>query len=47
VTLRATPRQAGQLIFASENDTIYLTLRPTVGANTKPPVITAGQVTGG
>ena len=47
VTLRATPRQSGQLIFATENATIYLTLRPTIGTVTKPPVISAGQVTGG
>jgi Flp pilus assembly protein CpaB len=47
VTLRATPTQAGQLIYASENSTIYLTLRPTIGTITKPPVIGAAQVTGG
>jgi Flp pilus assembly protein CpaB len=48
VTVRATPTQAGQLIFASQNTTIYLTLRPTIGKNpTKPPVITARNVTGG
>lgn len=48
VTVRATPTQAGQLIFASQNTTIYLTLRPTIGTNAKkPPVITARNVTGG
>lgn len=46
VTLRATPTQAGQIIFATENDTIYLALRPTIGSVTKPPVIGATQVTG-
>ena len=48
VTLRAeTPTQAGQLIYASSNDQIWLVLRPTIGTVTKPPVISAGQVTGG
>ncbi|HEY3463130.1 MAG TPA: Flp pilus assembly protein CpaB [Gaiellaceae bacterium] len=48
VTLRATPTQAGQLIFASQNATIWLTLRPTIGSITKKaPVITARNVTGG
>jgi Flp pilus assembly protein CpaB len=41
VTLRAeTPAQAGQIIFASSNDTIWLALRPTVAAKTKPKAIT-------
>ena len=31
VTLRATPHQAGQLIYASGNDKIWLTLRPPRG----------------
>jgi Flp pilus assembly protein CpaB len=47
VTLRATPTQAGQLIYASSNDVIWLALRPTIGTTPKPPVISAGQVTGG
>jgi Flp pilus assembly protein CpaB len=47
VTLRATPTQAGQVIYASTNDSIWLVLRPTVGSVTKPPVISARQVTGG
>jgi Flp pilus assembly protein CpaB len=47
VTLRATPTQSGQLIYASSNDQIWLALRPTVGTITKPPIIGAGQVTGG
>jgi Flp pilus assembly protein CpaB len=46
VTLRATPTQAGQIIYAAQNDTIYLALRPTIGTITKPPVIGATQVTG-
>jgi len=41
VTLRATPRQAGQLIFASANAQLWLVLRPTIGSTEKqPPVIT-------
>jgi Flp pilus assembly protein CpaB len=47
VTFRATPTQAGQIIYASSNASIWLTLRPTVGSVTKPPVIGARQVTGG
>ena len=46
VTLKATPRQAGQIIFASTNTQIWLTLRNTVSKNlARPPVI--GSVTGG
>ena len=47
VTLRATSKQAGQIIFASQNSQIWLVLRPTVGTNIKPPVVGAGIVTGG
>ncbi len=47
VTLRGTPTQAGQIIYASTNDSIWLVLRPTVGTITKPPVISSRQVTGG
>ena len=47
VTLRATPTQSGQIIYASSNDQIWLVLRPTLGTITKPPVIGAGSVTGG
>jgi Flp pilus assembly protein CpaB len=48
VTLRAeTPTQAGQIIYASTNAEIWLALRPTIGTKTKPPVISAGSVTGG
>jgi Flp pilus assembly protein CpaB len=47
VTIRATPRQAGQFIFASQNAKIWLTLRPAVGSTTpKPPVITANDLLG-
>jgi Flp pilus assembly protein CpaB len=48
VTLQATPDQAGALIFASENATIYLTLRPPVGTvDRHPPLIsTASLLTG-
>jgi Flp pilus assembly protein CpaB len=48
VTLRATPRQSGQLIFASQNARIWLVLRPPVGSTTsKPPVITMNDLLGG
>jgi Flp pilus assembly protein CpaB len=46
-TLKATPTQSGQLIFASSNDSIWLVLRPTIGTTPKAPVIGASQVTGG
>jgi Flp pilus assembly protein CpaB len=40
VTLEATSRQAGTLIFASQNATIWLVLRPTIASNdTKGPTI--------
>jgi pilus assembly protein CpaB len=46
VTLKATPRQAGQVIYASTNTQIWLALRNTVSRNlARPPVI--GSVTGG
>lgn len=47
VTLKATPTETGQLIFASTNDSIWLALRPTIGTKPKPPVISASMVTGG
>jgi pilus assembly protein CpaB len=31
VTFRATPTQIGQLIYATQNGTVWLSLRPTVG----------------
>jgi hypothetical protein len=48
VTLRATPQQAGELIFASNNDKVWLVLRPTVGGTTnkKPPLITNNNLLG-
>jgi len=39
VTLRATPTQAGKLIYAANNAQIWLTLRPTIATKPKPPVI--------
>ena len=44
VTLRATPKQAGQIIYASSNDQIWLVLRPTVGTISKkaPAIGSAG-----
>lgn len=39
VTLQASPRQSGQIIFASTNASIWLALRPTIGTKTKPPAI--------
>jgi Flp pilus assembly protein CpaB len=47
VTIRATPRQAGELIFASQNFKIWLVLRPAIGStNSKPPVISANDLLG-
>ena len=43
VTLRTTPRQAGQIIFASLNSQVWLDLRPTVANNVQiNPVIRSG-----
>ena len=48
VTLRATSREAGTIIYASTNTQIWLVLRNAVSANVKrPPVIGAPSVTGG
>jgi pilus assembly protein CpaB len=48
VTFRATPRQAGQLMFASQNARIWLTLRPAVSStNSKPPVVSINDLLGG
>ena len=41
ITLRATPTQAGTLIYATTNASLYLTLRPTIGTTPKPPAITS------
>jgi Flp pilus assembly protein CpaB len=47
VTIRATPRQAGMLIYASSNAKIWLVLRPAVGSTaTKPPQITSSDLGG-
>jgi Flp pilus assembly protein CpaB len=47
VTIRATPRQSGQLIFASQNAKIWLVLRPAVGStNSKPPVVSINDLVG-
>ena len=46
VTLRVNPQQAGQLIYASSNDQIWLVLRPTIGSKQKPATVT-GLGTGG
>jgi Flp pilus assembly protein CpaB len=47
VTLRAAPRQAGTLIYASQNAQIWLVLRPTVGTTvTKPPVVSSNSLVG-
>jgi Flp pilus assembly protein CpaB len=46
ITLEASRRQAGQMIYASTNTQIWLALRNTVSRNlARPPVI--GSVTGG
>ena len=48
VTIRATPKQAGMLIFASSNAKIWLVLRPAVGSTTTtPPQITSSDLVGG
>jgi hypothetical protein len=45
VTFRATPRESGELIYASQQAKIWLVLRPTVATTTtKPPVITANDL---
>ena len=47
VTLQATSRQAGTLIFASENATLWLVLRPAVArSDRRPPVISVGTLLG-
>src|SRR5262249_31984483 len=37
VTIRATPKEAGRFIFASQNAKIWLVLRPAVGSTTTKP----------
>ncbi len=47
VTLRANPEQAGTLIYAAQNASIWLVLRPTIGStHHKPPVISSNSLTG-
>lgn len=47
VTLRATAKVAGELIYATQNAKIWLVLRPAVGSTTtKPPAITANDLLG-
>lgn len=47
VTLRATPKVVGELIFASANAKIWLALRPTIGSKTtKPPEVTVNDLLG-
>jgi Flp pilus assembly protein CpaB len=41
VTLRATPQQAGQLIYASENAQMWLVLRPTVAVSPRQHPVTS------
>jgi len=40
VTFRATPQQAAQLIYASENASLWLDLRPTIAKDSKQPPVT-------
>jgi Flp pilus assembly protein CpaB len=47
VTLRATPKQAGELIYASSNDKLWLTLRPANGSVAPLPNITSKTLLGG
>jgi Flp pilus assembly protein CpaB len=44
VTLRATPSQAGELIWASNNAKVWLTLRPGSGTVLVPPAVTANSL---
>jgi pilus assembly protein CpaB len=44
VTMRATPTQAGTLIYASQNSQPWLVLRPTVATVTKSPVISSNNL---
>jgi Flp pilus assembly protein CpaB len=46
VTLRATPTQAGTLLYASQNASIWLVLRPTIGTTPKSPVISSNALVG-
>jgi Flp pilus assembly protein CpaB len=46
VTLRGTPTQAGTLIYAASNASIWLTLRPTIGTTPKPPTLGSTSLVG-
>ena len=46
VTLRASPRQAGELIYASQNAQLWLVLRPPVGSTEKPRPVTGPRARG-
>lgn len=47
VTLRAnSPAQAGTIIYAANNSQIWFALRPTVGTNSKSPVIGTANLVG-
>jgi Flp pilus assembly protein CpaB len=47
VTLEATSKQAGTLIYATQNATIWLVLRPTIGStDARPPVIAVNNLLG-
>jgi Flp pilus assembly protein CpaB len=46
VTFRATPTQAGTLIYAANNASLWLTLRPTIGTTPKPPTIGSSSLIG-
>lgn len=47
VTVRGTPKQAGILIYASQNAKIWLVLRPAVGSTAStPPVISSNDLLG-
>jgi Flp pilus assembly protein CpaB len=46
-TLRTNSRQAGQIIWGSENGQLWLALRPTVGKNLNTPPVIGGVSAGG
>jgi Flp pilus assembly protein CpaB len=43
VTLRATPAQAENLAFASDNGKLWIVLRPPTGAGSSPPTIVTAE----
>jgi Flp pilus assembly protein CpaB len=43
ITLRATPRQAAELAFASDNGALWFVLRPPTGATPSPPSIVTAE----